>query len=191
MQTIHASSASTGPCTGVHGENPDTPPAQRLMAGFNGAVHRSARRGDKRHLPAHPCRCGFNGAVHRSARREGSSISSVESLRTASTGPCTGVHGERSNRPWMWRGKRVLQRGRAPECTERPGMILMHQPGHHASTGPCTGVHGEREKERCPERACPGFNGAVHRSARRVSPHGACKIKGSSSTSREVALGSS
>ena len=79
---------------------------------------------------------------------KGGSADGAASVRdVASTEPCTGVHGK------LWHqievtGEHTLQRSRAPECTER------------GQSGPCEVRHSL------------SFNGAVHRSARKVwRPH--------------------
>ncbi len=119
-------------------------------------------------------RCGsmdwicFNGAVHRSARRAlclaGSGPEGAELQRgrapectesscpradnprivSASTGPCTGVHGEVE---LSAQEKRRVNASTGP-CTGVHGefiLVFRVSSAALASTGPCTGVHGEQE----------------------------------------------
>ena len=87
----------------------------------------------------------FNGAVHRSARKAGF--------------------------PKLARGRDwLLQRSRAPECTESMAQSDKEENLLEASTEPCTGVHGKRLAHLlCPRWQGHRFNGAVHRSARKAT----------------------
>ena len=140
------------------------------MSSFNGAVHRSARKGRRpprwsagpqslQRSRAPECterrwgcprrmmerRC-FNGAVHRSARKGATSTRSRAGTTSGFNGA---VH--RSARKVGMGHKHIIP------------LIV-------ASTEPCTGVHGKatawsRRASWCAAR----FNGAVHRSARKAT----------------------
>ncbi len=190
-QTCLCDHASTGPCTGVHGEQGKALSMIACCVSFNGAVHRSARRAERKRLCWQPWP-GFNGAVHRSARRDLRPRTWPPDMVGASTGPCTGVHGERVASLFVKHRREgfngavhrsarrarpacasllppcALQRGRAPECTESwsaRNRAWVNTPLQRGRAPECTESRCSRIAK-SPIR--PRFNGAVHRSARRV-----------------------
>ena len=112
-------------------------------------------------------RC-FNGAVHRSARKDHQSGTDLAfrltELQRSRAPECT-----ESVLARLTGGvKAELQRSRAPECTERSLYRLSGEHQSQASTEPCTGVHGKRGVQGSQLSGNSGFNGAVHRSARKA-----------------------
>ena len=177
----------------MHGKRLADEKADRIPNSFNGAVHRSARKGGDGNSGGDGS-SGFNGAVHRSARK-GDFGAMGQAPRDASTEPCTGVHGkqldpsilsgvsaaqlQRSRAPEctersattasLSRSRSSLQRSRAPECTESPSGRPGRRSRPRASTEPCTGVHGKYASKAELADLERRFNGAVHRSARKAA----------------------
>ena len=87
----------------------------------------------------------------------------------ASTEPCTGVHGKAALKTWEQMQHHMLQRSRAPECTESRVPFSVRPPYPRFNGA----VHRSARKEAVKSRDCPGtaasFNGAVHRSARKAA----------------------
>ena len=86
----------------------------------------------------------------------------------ASTEPCTGVHGKALGVSPADDGKALLQRSRAPECTERGDLDEIegwHDVRLQRSRAPeCTESRDGSQTHHTTDRR---FNGAVHRSARK------------------------
>ena len=126
----------------MHGKSHSLTSCLFIQWCFNGAVHRSARKGNVSDemgermgaASTEPCtgvhgKCldastgaavwkRFNGAVHRSARKGTLLIRRRRANDFASTEPCTGVHGKQNARAPASGSGPQLQRSRAPECTE-------------------------------------------------------------------------
>ena len=107
----------------------DAMKSARKNPSFNGAVHRSARKAACPARRAEATEPGFNGAVHRSARKAGTS--------RPGSGRKLGFNGavHRSARKGQHRG------GQAPDLP--------------ASTEPCTGVHGKNSSSLRPAPWAP------------------------------------
>ena len=127
-------------------------------AGFNGAVHRSARKDVISVAGRTPRARSFNGAVHRSARKE-----KTESKMGTLFGP--------------------LQRSRAPECTESGGG--REESGRDIGFNGAVHRSARKVPSRVntrPRPPGPCFNGAVHRSARKATSTGNYKVYTEAST---------
>ncbi len=164
-----------------------------LLAGFNGAALRRARRYPPRPSPwTAKLRC-FNGAALRRARRSEGCEGTWRRWLRASTGPRSGERGDRKsstvprrqvrrfNGAALRRARRCSRllptqsarmrfNGAALRRARRCGRIGPHQiPAEGASTGPRSGERGDRFKQAQSGRLMKGFNGAALRRARRYA----------------------
>ena len=111
------------------------------QSGFNGAVHRSARKGSR-----WGGRRSTRATLQRSRAPEctDSKISDhhPRPITKASTEPCTGVHGKRGHFLRSWRGDWCFNGAVHRSARKAPPTLPAVSVGQ-ASTEPCTGVHGK------------------------------------------------